>query len=131
MDDFNEIHVNDTHIEFVQELDSSQMREFRKDHPETINRIEDSYNSDTNTITAVFYSDSIISMTNEVKYYYVHSKITISYQPCTKRNDRHDSSIDKLVNKMSKHGGWVDASIKNAAYNHLGFNKMEDRGYGH
>lgn len=131
MEDFNEIGIKNTQIEFVQLIDNSRMREFRKDHPETINRIEDSYDSATNTITAVFYSDSIISIDNEIKYYYVHSKIVISYQPTTKRNDRHDESINRLVSRMSKPGGWISASVNHAAYNHLGLNRSEDRGFGH
>lgn len=131
MDDFNVIELKSTNIECAQVIDDSRMREFRNTHPETINRIEDSYDSETNTVTAVFYSDSIISSEITKKYYYIHSRIIIVYQPCTKRNETHDSIMDNLIKRMSKFGGWVSASINNAVIKHFKLDEVGDRGYGH
>lgn len=129
MDNFNNIGLSSVYIEHCEEIDQSNMREFRKFHPEVINCIDRQYNEDLNTVTAVFYSDSIITY-GENKYY-AHAKLVITYEPCKKYTERDDYEIDSLVNRMAKFGGWVYSSVSVAAMRFLGFYKEVDRGYGH
>ena len=68
MNNFNNIGLTSVHIEHCEEIDQSRMREFRKEHPEAINCIERTYNDELNVVTAVFYSDTIVSHGN-TKYY--------------------------------------------------------------
>jgi len=129
MNNFNNIGLTSVHIEHCEEIDQSRMREFRKEHPEVINCIERTYNDELNVVTAVFYSDTIVSHGN-IKYY-AHARLVISYEPDRKWNKSHDNEIDSLVKRMAKFGGWVYSSINMAVLRLLKLDKEVDRGYGH
>lgn len=129
MDNFNNIGLESVHIEHCEEIDQSRMREFRKFHPEVINRIDHSYNEKTNIVTAIYYSDSII--THGDNKYYAHAKLVISYEPARRWNESHDHEIDSLVSRMSKFGGWVYSSINMAVIRYFNLDKEVNRGYGH
>ena len=129
MDNFNDIHIDSVNIEHYEKIDDSRMKDFMKTHPQAINCIDRIYDSNTNTITAIFYSDSIIAH-DECKYY-AHSKLKIIYQPTSKYESRHDDEIDSLMNRMSKFGGWVYSSVNMAVIRYFNLDKEVSRGYGH
>ena len=129
MDNFNDIHVDSVNLEYCEKIDDSRMRDFMKTHPQAINCIDRIYDSDSNTVTAIFYSDSIIS--HDSSKYYAHSKLKIIYQPTTKYNSQHDTEIDSLMKRMSKFGGWVYSSVNIAVIRYFDLDKEVSRGYGH
>lgn len=129
MDNFNDIHMDSVNIEYCEKIDDSRMKDFMKTHPQAINCIDRIYDSDSNTVTAIFYSDSIISY--DSSKYYAHSKLKIIYQPTTKYNSCHDEEIDSLMNRMSKFGGWVYSSVNMAVIRYFNLDKEVSRGYGH
>lgn len=129
MDNFNKIEINSVNIEHCEKIDDSKMKDFMRTHPEAVNCIDRIFDSDTNTVTATFYSDSIIS--HDTDKYYAHSKLILIYQPTTKWNENHDNEIDKLVKRMSKFGGWVYSSVNMAVIRYFNLDREVSRGYGH